>query len=95
MYQIVELKHKSDLVAAVFDQLTVAVAADVAAAHQDLTLAGAVHAAEHIEHRGLAGSRGADHHRKLSLLHGKGNTVHGVDDDLAHFVALINIFEFN
>ena len=87
MYKVVELKHKTDIVAAVFDKLSVAETADAAAADDYFSLGAAVHSAEDIQNRGFSRAGRAYNHRELAFVHRKRYAVDGIDCDFSHLVS--------
>ena len=95
LHQVVELEDKADVVPAVGGQLLLAVIGHLLSVHQDGALVALVHAAQNVEHRGLARARGAHDDAELPLFNLKGDIPHGGDDHLAHLVPLDHVFQGN
>ena len=93
--QVIELEHETDVMPAIEGQLSLGELADVFALEQDLAGSAAIHAAEHIQQRGLAGSGRTNHNAQFTLFDGKAHPIQGGNLHLAHGVDLSHIVEFH
>ena len=93
MHQVVKLEDEADVVPPVGGELAGAVIAHPRAVHRDDAAGAGVHAAQHIQHGGLARAGGAHNDGELALFHHEIHAVHSVDDDLAHSIFFFHVFE--
>ena len=93
--QIVELEDKANVGAAVFHELRLVGGAHVAPVHRHSAGGYRIHAAQDVERRGLAGTRGAQDNGELTALNGKARAVERVNAGIALAVRLDDVFEFD
>ena len=77
------------------DILALGQAADLAPVEHDGARGRRVHAAEHVEHGGLAGTRRADDDAELAALDLEVHAIDGMDLHIAHTVRLPHVSELN
>ena len=94
-HQIVELKDKADVVAAIGRELAGVEAAHARAVDRDVAARAGIHTAEHVQNRRLARAGRADDDTELSLFDRKADMIHRADLHLAAAVNLGNIFKCN
>ena len=95
LHQIVKLKHKADVIAAVGRQLPGGHAADPDPVHLQHAAGTGIHAPQHIEHRRFARAGGTHNDGKFPLLNVKGHAIHRPDDHFAHAVLLPHVLKGN
>ncbi len=93
LHQVVELEHEADVVPPVAGELPGVEVADPHAVHGDDAAGTAVHAAQHVQHGGLARAGGAHDDGELALFDDKIHPVGGVDGHLAHFIGLSDLLK--
>ena len=91
LHQIVELKDKAHIIPAVGRQPLFIKAADLFAVQQDRALIAGVHAAQHIQHGGLACARGAEDDAELALFDLKADMVGRGDPRFTHLIIFTHI----
>ena len=92
-HQVVKLKDKANIVAAVGGQTLGVIGGDLLHAQKDPALGEGVHAAQDIEKGGLSRAAGAYDDAQLPLFHGEGCAAQGLDLHLAHAVDLFDAFK--
>ena len=91
LHQVIKLEHKADVVPAVGRQPFLVKAADALAVQQNGAGVAGIHAAQHVEHRRLAGARRAEDDAELAFFDGEADMVRRGDARIAHLVIFANV----
>jgi len=93
--QIVKLKHKAHIMAAIAGHFKAGHMGNIPAVKENLALGNGIHAPKHIQKGGFSRAGGAQQHHKLSLFHLKRHSVQRPHLSLAGTVDFLHIFKFN
>ena len=95
LHKVVELEHEADVVTAVIRELLLVKRAHLATVEHNRARRAGIHAAEHVQKRGLTRARRPDHDDELAFFDGKRHTVDSGDLNLAHLIDFANIAELD
>ena len=93
LHEVIKLEHKSDVLPAVLRQLARGELRHIPAVHPNVSAAGAVHAAEDVEHRGLSRAARPDDHGELALFNLKAHAVCRMDGRLTHAIGFLYVLQ--
>ena len=93
--QVVELEDEPDVVTTVLGQLAPPHRAHERAIQADVATRARVHAAQHVEDRGLARAGRSHDDHELATLYGEAHAVDGMDLDVTHLIGLANVGELD
>ena len=95
LHEVVKLEHEADVVTAVIRELLLVERAHLAPVEHNRARRAGIHAAEHVQKRGLTRARWTNYDDELAFLDGERHTVDGGDLNFAHLIDFADIAELD